>query len=212
MGLIRATTGWENLARAQAKVYLFHSPNAQQPDMSERALAVALKDPDMAFFARRVGRSDYIGAVIGYKPEIGGQWVTTSYDVNDGQILKIFAAKKTHWKGLETVASVFLHVREEAPYQKVKVKLLGKPQTKLKYADITGRFDVLTLEEAREHGVRVPAHYEKFFDKVVTDVLFEVELLESGLSLKEKIVKQTVHTSDGPAQVTRKEQLRVLDF
>ncbi len=210
MPMVQVTTGDENLKQAIAKVYVFHSPT----DESSKELALSRAAKDEVGKVKQVGSHTFIGAVIGIKPQIGGQWVTTSYDIVEGEIIKIFASKKTTWKGLLTTACLFLRIRQEAPLHKIKVKLLNSFQTKLKTADIVGRFDVLTLEEARSYGVTVMPHFESYFAPIVTSALFEVEVLEKSTAPKEKI-ETTVLPAVGDAPeivVRRRKQRRSLEL
>lgn len=212
MPLLSTTTGEETVSDANSKVYLFHSPKADESDLKEQAVSAVAKEG--VDFLRRVGTQTVVSAVIGVYPEIGGQWWTTNYEIAEGEILKVYATKKHSWKRVHATACQFIRMRAAAPCHKLRVKLLGLgSKTRLKYATFTGRFDLLTLEEAQELGVKVnPAYHHTFIPGEVAK-LFDVEVLEEALKPKDEI--QTVVIDHGEGKKTtfqREEKLWSLDM
>jgi hypothetical protein len=164
MTTIETLTGDVNLRTGSAKCFVFHTPRQGGAGVEERHLGLAAKSNQTANVVRTV--SPYptvIPSVQGYSAEIGGKMVRMTYSVEEGEILKLFIQRRPGAGKLPTNACQFVRVREGAALRCVEAKMLTDPMVNEPMSFIRGRFDLLTLEEARALGVKVADGYTRMF-------------------------------------------------
>jgi hypothetical protein len=204
MNPIETLTGEVNLRYGSAKAFVFYSPRAGFAGAKEQHLGIAAKSPQTAHLVRRVSAFPLsVPSVAGYAPEIGGKMTTTAYDVANGEIIKVFGQRRAGANKLTFSACQFLRVRDSAALTEVRVRLLSDPNVVHPYAHIRGRFDLITLEEAKGLGVTVLPHFEKMFSQGVVEDLFSVSVLSP-----EKAKIQTITKDDGSTAMVATEKRR----
>lgn len=191
MNSIETLTGDVNLRDSSAKCFIFHCPRAGGPGAEERHLGIAAKSPQTAEVVATV--SPYpivIPAVQGYSAEVGGKMMRMIYAVADGEVLKVFVNRRAG--GLPVSACQFLRVRSGAALRTLELKLLTDAAVNHPYGMIRGRFDLLTLAEARALGVKVNEQFTKMFGPGAVGHCIVESVVSPELS---QVV--TVHKTDG---------------
>jgi len=197
---IKVTTGNETVAQATAKVHVFHSPNREEWGMKETYLsAVARTNPEIV---RKIGSPTQMDAVVGYISEIGGKWSTQTFEMRDGEILKVFASKKERWNEVIKTACVFLQIRPDAAFRVMRVKLLNiSGRTRMPFAEIAGRFDIISLNDAIGLGCTVMPQFYGLFTPAMATGLFEFEVREPEIKAKVIVEQKIIHSETGERRV-----------
>ena len=187
MNTIETLTGDVNLRAASAKCFVFHTPHAGGAGVEERHLGLAAKSNQTSSVVSTV--SPYpvvIPSVQGYTQEIGGKMVRMTYAVADGEILKLFAQRRPGEGKMPVAACQFVRVRSSAALRCIEARLLTDAVVNEPLAFIRGRFDLITLEEARALGVKVEGYYDKMFlagavDHIMTTAVISPEVAQAQI-------------------------------
>jgi hypothetical protein len=211
--LINVTTGQENQSSGSAQVSVWHTPRLpQQRHLKEAYLSGCAKNVEYRDIATSFGAPAFMQAVTGIPEEIGGRWVTQSYQIAEGEILKIFATRKGGYGQHKYTGNLLIGIREQAPLMRVRIPLLSTPKSTRGVADITGRFDILTLPEAQARGVYVPPQFAHLFEPESTEFLFETTELEPAVAPKKEVTVQVVTNTEGVQKaIAVKTRRRMLD-
>lgn len=174
MPQISIDTGWVNLRASSAKVNIFHCPlrNAGAAAL-ERILFAAAKDAATEEVTAISGWNNPRPAVvttvngrqIPKDMKAFGSMTAASYEITNGQVLKVFASLKSGWQTvgqvsaatpIGVVAQQYFRVREGAAIVTIKIKMVDDRDCPTKFATITGPIERLTLQEAIALGVNPP--------------------------------------------------------
>ncbi len=204
---IETLIGEVNLRYGSAKAFVFYSPRIGGAGAAEQHLGIASKSPQTAHLVRKLSPFPTITpSVSGYAPEVGGKMIRTSYEVANGEILKVFGQRRAGAGKLTFSACQFLRVRDTAALVELTVRLLSDPSVVEPYAKIVGRFDLITLDEAKSLGIKVLPHFEKMFSQGVVEDLISIRIIDP-----EKAKVETVSKDDGTtAMVTVQKRRRFI--
>lgn len=199
MTVIETLTGDCNLRTGSAKCFVFHAPRAGGKGAEERHLGLAAKSGQTAEIIRTV--SPYpvvIPSVQGYSNEVGGKMVRMTYQVAEGEILKVFVQRRPGAGKVPVNACQFVRVRESAALQEIEMKLLTDASVNEPFGKLRGRFDILTLAEALALGVQVADYCKPMFGEgsVANTMVFN-SLAPATASVK------TVVKADGSAVIVQ---------
>src|SRR4051812_9112852 len=93
--------GKESIDSASSKVFVYHMPRGTaQRHLTEQMLTALVKDPSNAGLCRKVGVPVTTSSVLGVRAEIGGDWTQQSYEISEGEIVKVFVSRKETWNKL----------------------------------------------------------------------------------------------------------------
>lgn len=148
MPIITMTTGREQFPGRSAQVNVTYIPGNKFGGREESML-LASRGAVGGLTIRRTSHSA-TPAGIGMKPSVVGEWETATYDVPEGVTLKLWAQQQI---GVANMALALLEVRAKAPLYRISVDLTGYVRASTPVAHIEGRFDILTLEQARAAGI-----------------------------------------------------------
>jgi hypothetical protein len=204
---IQTMTGNETVADALAKVHLFHVQEKR-----EDFLSAAAKMPHGR--VRSQGSPVFESAVAGVRQEIGGRWVRAVYDVEEGEILKLYVSRKGGWGEQMRACVLFLRVRQHAALRRVSIPLLNVPnKSRFERADITGRFDVLTAREVMGAGCAVSHSSVMMSARSAVDNTLSIAVLEEETTSSPKTVAATVAVEGGESKVIRvRRRVRRMEF
>lgn len=164
MTTIETLTGDVNLRTGSAKCFVFHTPHAGGKGAEERPLGLAAKSGQTSEVVRAV--SPYptvIPSVSGYSAEVGGKMVRMTYQVADGELIKLFVQRRPGAGKVPVSACQFIRVRESGALREVEMRLLTDACVNEPFGKLRGRFDLLTLAEARAMGATVASHFDSMF-------------------------------------------------
>ena len=140
-------------------------------------------------------------ALAGHKPEIAGKWVTQTFLIPNETILVVSANKRQHWRDGGRPARLILRVREKAALRQVEFTTLQlSVSTRGTVNAVKGRFDVLSLEEAKKIGfVPNPMHLDQYTQESIVTHL-RTQILERELEVKPSVQHVQVATIDGQTE------------
>lgn len=202
MPRIQTLTGEINMRKQSAKAYVFHSPRAGGVGNAEVFLDKASDNGPTREVINRIGRGDFCAAIPGCKPEIVGRFVKCSYDVPDGEVLKVFVSVRRGYGNRPLTGAVFLRMRAKAAHRVLRFKLLDHADAAYTHAEVEGTFDVLTVEEAKALGCKVKKQFASYHTasaaaSVLTENVVVQEEVEAPVRLERKQVtdeRGEVHT------------------
>jgi len=208
--MIETMCGSENFPGMQSKVYLFYTPSYAFPNpMGEQQLFAAAKTGLHGVSALRAG-----GRINAHEngDTNAGFFTKSDYAIPEGMILKLFAMRKVG-TGLPHVGSVFLRARATAALRRYEVALTGFNRATLRNGYVEGRFDVLSLAQAKALGVRVNPLHEKQFNPVTARAMITPKDLSPEIAAAPVLDKRTIENAEGQAvEVTRVRSKRSLDL
>lgn len=188
--LLQATLGNENFPTGSSKVFLFHTPTTRHAGKGKE---VNIYSCDLA---QRQGQSVTVPAAPRYIDKFG-KWTTTSFDVPEGIILKIYGQRKAEWLSERIIGQMFIQPREGAAYRRVGAILTGWEHAAFTHANIEGRFDILTMPEAAAQGATIPGHFVKYFTDRWTSRMFEITTVDGEIEARQMIGTDTVINTRG---------------
>jgi hypothetical protein len=173
--LLQTTYGQENFQSGSSKTYLFTMPTTAFPG-KEVNVAVAAKDVHAGI--RVVQSQPPVPAATGMVAEVG-KWTTTTYEMPEGRLLKLFMMRNTPDFGTMRVgANLLLRVRSGAALRRVGAILVGHPRATYTRAWTEGRFDILSVAQARALGAAIPRHFEPSYDQTMVSRGYEIVEIE----------------------------------
>lgn len=207
--LLYAMMGMENLPDASAKSHVFVVPTARLPfGGKETHLGIAAKQRN-GISATGV---QTLPAAPGLRDETG-RWTQGNYTIPEGTLLKIFGQRSGAFGQMRVSASMFIQLREDAAFQSVATRLSGHQKAAFTTAPVQGRFDILTVEQARALGAEVPPVFEGQFNELLVSRVFQLTVMEGERATAPVTTAKTISNSHGEevvVQTTRK--ARALDL
>jgi hypothetical protein len=206
--IITATTGTETFSTGSAKSHIFVVPS--RPGQKEVHIGIAGRQGGDV---RLISQPSRIPCAPGYRPEMG-EWTTGSYEVAENTVLKVFAYRSAASFGaMRTQANLLLRVRSQAAFLKIGTILTGAPNACLTRAWLEGRFDILTLDQARNMGLNIPATFGGSFDEVQARRAFEIVTMDSEIATAPRIeVQQVTNTQGEEVEIRVANRRRALDI
>lgn len=212
MPLLQAFTGNEVVNDSFIKIHLFHSPHPGGAG-GEREVFInsAAKTVPTDSAIQAVGRPTVENALTNIRPEIGGRWFRQSYEIQEGEVLKLFVQKRAAWGKLTQTACFFMQMRKGAALRKLSVRLLCTPQSRHSVAELIGCFDLLPLDYARDLGVKILGNNLSCFSQEQVAKLVAVSELEPEQAPLPRVSTQEVVSDTGEKhRITVRRKLRSL--
>ena len=208
--MLNTLTGQETWRSGTWKFHVFvmHSPLSDGPT-KEESLAAAIKGTNTGI--TRVRRNGSSPSQSNRKKELG-YWTNNTYALPEGTILKIYGYRSAPVRGHRAfTVNQLVRMRADASYQKLSMTLSNNPEALHTEALVSGRFDIITADEAEGYGLRMHPRKRAMFDRAVDSTL-QVTVIEEGLPVSDVIEAKTVITEDGSEErvVTRRRR-RALD-
>jgi hypothetical protein len=208
MNLIETLCGNENFVGMQSKVWLFYTPSHAFPSRKgEEPIFTAAKTSLHGMTGQPGNRINaHEHAIDG-----SGTFTQSRYSVPEGMIFKLFAMRKV--PGQMRAASLFLKSRADAALIRLEIELTGYRHATLQRAWVEGRFDVLSLADAKAAGVRVlPMHEKQFNPAVVNTMIVRREMSPQIAAAPVVRAKTIVNTEGETVRVTETRRKRSLDL
>lgn len=146
----------------------------------------------------KVNEPIYEPALVGHKPEIAGRWVTQTFLLPNEMILVVSGNKRRTWQDGGRPARLILRIREKAALRQVEFTTLQlSVSSKGTVNAVKGRFDVLTLEEAKKLGfVPNPLDLDHYTQASCAGQ-FQTRILEPELEVRQQTEIRKVETVSG---------------
>lgn len=212
MCIIKTITGSVNLRKQSAKAHIFHTPRKGGKGGREVFLDKAATNAvtgEEGGVVQRSGRANFGESIPGTNPEIGGRIITQSFNVAEGEILKVFVNVRRAYGKLPRSASIFLRVRAKAAYRRMRFNLLEHADTVFTHAEIEGCLDILTTDEAIAAGVHIPTAYRSFSDPSnIATVLEEDVIIREEEEKAVRLEEKTLTDSEGNTRTIRTRKRR----
>lgn len=216
MPTIKTQTGNINRRSSSASVSVFHSPRKGEKKV-EKFINVMAKTANVhsAGLVTSIGSAQFAAAIPGVKPEIGGRFVTASYEIAEGEILKIHVNVRPGYGTMEKCAAFYIRMRDEAAYRVVTIPLLTGNDLSYEEAKIEGNFDMLTVEQARAEGVLVKKKFEHLSEAVAVERVIgeNTVVVEERSAQTVKEVKEVTNQQTGEVVTfVRRKRRRALEL
>jgi hypothetical protein len=196
--LIQFQYGTENGDHSEAKAHFFIWNGAKE-------LQIGIASQNDEFDVKlQAGQYAKHPALKGMPAEIGGHVVTASYHLSEGTLFKLHASVKP-MQGFPKVASAMFRVREKGPLTKIVLPLLNTPQSVFSQLVTQGRFERISLDEAKAFGYRGISSFEKFFNEDAIEDTFDFEILDEGVAAPKVTVEEYKDTKTGEVVIRKKE-------
>lgn len=210
MPLLQTTTGFENFSSGSAKVYVFSLPTPAFPGNESN---LHLLSRAGVSGVRAVGTATAAPAAPGV-PYDRGKWTTQTFDIPEGMVLKVFANRSTSAFGqMRIMANMAIRMRAQGPLMRLSAILTQHQNATYTRANIEGRFDILTLEEALALGASIPSTFHATYGRGMTSRAFEITQMEREVTSRAAVRVRTIENSQGEAVVvTDSRRGRALDL
>lgn len=198
MNLIEVMYGKELFDRANCSVHVLVTPcNLFNSFLSEMHIESAARKQDIP-----VERNAFHGQYSAWGEDARsdlGKWTKASYDVADGMLIKIWVHKTTGFGNRIINVSQFIRPRKDAAFREIKVILTRHPKSRFEFATIKGRFDLISLEDAKKRGAKINSRFEYTFNPddfaaVTQCTELEPEKAPSALIRETKVRKRNGET------------------
>jgi hypothetical protein len=200
--LIQMTTGSELLKVGSSKFHVFAlSTNERRLPKQEMHIGMAAK---LATSGIDVTQREALAAGRGSTVN-QGTWWRTIYDVQEGQVFKVWGWRKTSGRaynsnvGMTRSAAFLIQTRAHAALRRVKFTQLDSALTSVKNVTIEGRFDIVSLKTAARAGVQIPVEWAGQFNHHNRHLqeLFTVTKLADEIMARRTVATETVIDEDG---------------
>ena len=151
--IIKSRTGTVNMDRRSAKCLMFYCHPSIEP--SERKEMFIDATASQGYPVVRRSYPTLFPTVRGIPESIGGRGAECQWEVNEGAVFKIMVNVR-RGQGLMPISGhLFIRARKEAPYRRIKFKMLDSPKSLLQKGEVEGNFDTLTVEEAELENIKL---------------------------------------------------------
>lgn len=214
MPTIQTLTGNVNMRKQSAKIHAFHSPRKGGVGNKEVFLDKASKSGVTSGHIRKVGVPEFCAAIPGTKQEIGGRFVKQTFDIEEGEILKLFVDVRPGYGNPKRTGSVFIRVRRNAAHRKIRIKMIDHADVAYTHAEVEGCFDVLTLNELDAAGVKVLKGLRHLSSEANLErIISENIVIQPEVSAPVRVRKRKRVDADGNEQtVFERKKRRSLDI
>ncbi len=197
-----------NSAQGSGKAFVFHTPlhDSVRAGCKETYLLTALQESSSlgarVSFSRGAARRNVMG-------EIGGNITVSQLMVTEGEVLKVFAQRKSAgWNGVMRTACLFIRLRAGAPLNKVHILIPSMITDATQAWYVSGRFEVMEPELAEAMGAKILNACRGHHTDHAVSGMFTVEELAPALStIREVKVKQVGNRAMPVARARRKMEL-----
>jgi len=188
--MIRLQYGTENNISSEAKAHFF-----VWNGIAEKQIGVATRDESfpVSLVAGQYAKNP---ACKDMTAEVGGCIVSAAFDVKEGTLFKLHANVKKY-QGLPKCASVMLRARADGPLTELRLKLIDAPNSNFTELVSQGRFERITLDEAKAFGYRCAPAFEKFFNEDAIDDCFDFKVIDAGKPKAELTFEEYEDTQTG---------------
>lgn len=162
MALIKTLSGNINLRDQSGQVRIFHCPRAGGLGNKEVFLDKAAKEGPTIEVVRKVGMPTLSASIPGKKGEIVGRYAEQTFDIEDGEVLKVFVDTRSSYGSRPKRACVYLRIRSSAAHRIVEFDITNHASAAFTKGYVEGTFDIITLGEVDALGVSVLRHYRAF--------------------------------------------------
>jgi hypothetical protein len=190
MSIIQTTTGNSNFPDGSAKVFVFHTPT---PGHVGKGKETNLYQSQVG---ERVGQSITVPAASRYVDEYG-KWTTSSFQIPDGALLKIYGQRQGQWLTERLIAQTFIQARDGAAYRRITIDLIDWVHADVTQVTIEGRFDLVTLHEALGLGATVPDHFTRYFTERYVERMFAHSVIDAEIETRQVIAAEKVTNTQG---------------
>jgi len=198
MPLLKTTSGNVVLRNQSGQVRVFHCPQRGGKGTTESFLDAASKAGTTASVVRRVGSMSLSPSVPGLNPKIVGQFCQQLFDIEEGEIVKVFVDCRNNYGKRPTRASIYLRLRATAATRLIRFKVTDHPSSAFQHGEIEGNFDILTLNEVEAAGVKVLAQFRSFCsDAVVQRAISEQIEISPEVTPAQRVTKVEVKDERG---------------
>lgn len=162
------------------KCMVFHSPRDNGREIYIQEAAKNANRP-----VHQIANPTYFPTIPGTKHELSGRFVEQSFDVAEGEVVKVFLNLNPGYGQMKLNGSIFLRVRKGAAHHRLHIKSIEHVDLTRQHFEIEGPFDIIEVEEALALGVKILPAFRQLAAPIIRQKL-----------IKEDII---IHEEDSPA-------------
>lgn len=201
--LLQTFVGQENFKRAATKIAIFYRRVARE---QEKPIHIAARDNGKGGVKSQA--TNRFNA--GMNNVNNGQWVETTWEIEEGAYLRINIAKKEGKQITYDTLDVIIRMRKEAALTRINMHLCDHEEASRSTGYIEGRFDIIRPDQYEDLGLPFNEDYEPEEDGYLTDWedFVTTEVLEREVSPFRPPRMEEVTTRSGKKVVMRKVKKR----
>jgi hypothetical protein len=191
---IQTLLGQETWEEGTWQLFLFGVSYPQCDAVKSAGIGVHAKD-DTIPQVQLVRKNAVAASKQGRKDELG-RWTSATFGALEGSVFKIYARRSGAWGRKPIITSLLIRMRATAAMHRVQLALSNRDDATFTHAYVTGRFDILTPENAETYGVELNVRDRKFLESTWGSGL---DVLEIEPGVREETVPslKTRTNSDG---------------
>jgi hypothetical protein len=120
----------------------------------------ASKEGPTTTVVRRVGNPHLFASVPGRDSKIAGLACTQTFDIEEGEIIKVFVDVRASYGQRPKRANVYLRMRASAAHRVLEFGITDHASAEFTKGVAEGTFDILTLPDVLAEGVAILAHFK----------------------------------------------------
>lgn len=193
MALLRTISGSITLRNESGKVCLFHCPHAGGKGNKEVFLDKASKEGPATQVIRKVTNGRVFSSISGKRPEMVGFASEQTFDITDGEVVKVFIDTRNNYGSRHKTGCVYVRMRSAAAHRIMEFRITDHASADFNTGVLEGTFDVLTLDELDQLGVRILPAYRKFCSPSIQRRLITSDtIIRDEIEAVAKVVKKEV--------------------
>ena len=186
--------GEQNLSIGRCKFHVNYCPCHDNKLLQEEAhvfAAIRNKPPELQSHGFSTGRS----ILAGKNGDIVGLLRELELMAEDNLIFKIVGETRKNRKPLDT-GGVYIKVRTTGPLTQVSLPLHSNPHNVVPAFSVFGKFDIISVDEARALGVKVRSIFAPQYEESHARSILTIEELAPAVERKQELEFKKVHTDD----------------
>lgn len=206
---LRVVSGNITLRSQSGQVRVFHSPRKGGLGNKEVFLDKAATVGPAMGVVSRIGFPQIAASVSGCRPEIVGQYARQNFEIEEGEVIKVFVDTRNTLGKRFKRGSIYLRMRANAALRCIEIGLTDHASATFTKGEIEGTFDILTPEQVDAAGVKIEARNRPFSQpsvvrKLITkDTIIRPAIEELPTIVKKKLKDEVSGTSREVLEVAR---------
>ena len=183
-----AQTGLENMQGQATKLYLFREIPKLDDKGNTAIVSRSVTAPGQfqVINKRNTPSTTFQGVNL-------GSWISGTYEVGEGDVFRAFYDQKMTWSSARTRLMVVFQMRTGAPNQRLIFPTTRSHNSTMQDLTISGTFDLLTVREAKDYGLKIADHQTRMFEgDVYRRHISIITMREASIPKPTKVVEEVL--------------------
>ena len=207
--ILHTVTGKAVTAEGSCDMYLFVEPTVANGLLTETFLGKLAQKLSASFVRDPIVQAHsspiIAPSVLGMPQDIAGVFATTTFQVNDGVIMKLAAKRRAGLRRTMSSATLFIRTRASAAAQSIRLRPVGLANVTFNYLEVMGNFDIISLAEAESLGARVSQATRVLSEQRNVDGLLEFTVIAP--ETEAPVVGQIIEGADAPLMTVQRRRI-----